>query len=79
MIGRGNDSKEERTGERGSNTIIVGQKKIIRIMNFEEPNSHTEPLFAQLQFLKTCDMHELQPLSFMYDCQNHLAPTHFHL
>ena len=47
-------------------------------MNFKEPNSHTEPLFAQLQFLKIRDMHELQLLSFMYDCQNHLAPTHFH-
>ena len=58
--------------------IIVSQKKILRIMNFKEPNSHTEPLFAQLQFLKIRDMHELQLLSFMYDCQNHLAPTHFH-
>ena len=43
-------------------------------MNFKEPNSHTEPL----QFLKIRDMHELQLLSFMHDCQNHLAPTHFH-
>ena len=47
-------------------------------MNFKELNSHTEQLFAQLQFPKIRDMHELQPLSFMYDCQNHLAPTHFH-
>ena len=23
-------------------------------------------------------MYEFQLLSFMYDCQNHLAPTHFH-
>ena len=60
--------------------LIVSQKKIIRIMNFKEPNSHTEPLFAQLQFLKVHDtcICELQLLSFMYDCQNHLAPTHSH-
>ena len=45
---------------------------------FKEPNSHTEPLFDQLQFLKIRDIHEFQLLSFMYDCQNHLAPTHFH-
>ena len=51
--------------------IMVSQKKILRIMNFKEPNSHTESLFAQLQFLKIRDMHELQLLSFMYDCQNH--------
>ena len=56
--------------------IIVNQKKILRIMNFKEPNSHTDSLFAQLQFLKIRDVHEL--LSFMYDCQNHLAPPHFH-
>ena len=60
-------------------SFIVSEKKIIRIMNFKEPNSHTEPLFAQLQFLKIRDMHELQLLSFMYDRQNHLAPAHFHL
>ena len=58
--------------------INVSQKKIVRIMNFKEPNSHTEPLFAQLRFLKIRDIHELQLLSFMYDCQNHLAPTHSH-
>ena len=46
-------------------------------MNFKMPNSHTGPLFAQLQFLKMCDVHELQLLSFMCVCQNHLAPTHF--
>ena len=39
--------------------LIVNQKKILRIMNFKEPNSHTEPLFTQLQFLKICDMIEL--------------------
>ena len=58
-----------------SHKSIVSQKKILRIINFKEPNSHTEPLFAQLQFLKIRDMHELQLLSFMYDYQNHLAPT----
>ena len=58
--------------------IIVSQKKIILIINFKESNYHTEPLFAQLQFLKICDIHELQLLLFMYDCQNHLAPTHFY-
>ena len=54
--------------------IIVSQKKIIRVMNFKESNSHTEPLFTQLQILKIRHMHELSLLSFMY----HLAPTHFH-
>ena len=47
-------------------------------MNFKESNSHTEPIFAQLQFLKIRDIDKLQFLSFMFDCQNRSAPTHFH-
>ena len=39
--------------------IIVSQKKSLRIMNFKEPNFHTEPLFSQLQLLKIRDMHKL--------------------
>ena len=58
--------------------IIVSQKKIVRVMCFEKPAAHTEPLFKRLQFLKVRDLHELQLLSFTYDCQNKLAPVHFH-
>ena len=47
-------------------------------MCFEEPTAHTEPLFKKLQFLKVRDIHELQLLSFIYDCQNKIAPAHFH-
>ena len=58
--------------------LIISQKKIVRIMCFEEPTAHTEPLFKKLQFLKVRDIHELQLLSFIYDCQNKIAPAHFH-
>ena len=47
-------------------------------MCFEKPAAHTEPLFTRLQFLKVRNIHELQLLSFTYDCQNKLAPVHFH-
>ena len=60
------------------NPLIISQKKIVRIMCFEEPTAHTEPLFKKLQFLKVRDIHELQLLSFIYDCQNKIAPAHFH-
>ena len=47
-------------------------------MCFEKPATHSEPLFKRLQLLKVRDIHELQLLSFPYDCQNKLAPVHFH-
>ena len=57
--------------------IIVIQKKIIRVICFREPTVHAEPLFKELNLLKICKIHELQLLSFVYDFQNNIAPTHF--
>ena len=45
--------------------VIVRQKKIVRILCFEEPAAHTEPLFKQLQFLKVRDTHELELLHLL--------------
>ena len=58
--------------------IIVSQKKIIRIICFREPTARAEPLFKELNLLKIREIHELQLLSFVWDCQNNIAPTHFH-
>ena len=47
-------------------------------MCFEEPTAHIEPLFKKLQLPKVSEIYELQLLSFIYDCQNKIAPAHFH-
>ena len=39
---------------------------------------HSDPIFANLEFLKIDDIRQLQLLSFAYDCQNKLVPVHFY-
>ena len=39
---------------------------------------HSDPTFANLEFLKIDGIRQLQLLSFVHDCQNKLAPVHFH-
>ena len=58
--------------------IIVSQKKIITLICFRDPTAHAEHLFKELNLLKIHKIHELQILSFVYDCQNNIAPTRFH-
>ena len=47
------------------NPLIISKKKVVRMMCFEEPTAHTEPLFKELQFLEVREIHELQLLSFI--------------
>ena len=58
--------------------ILVLQKKIIKVMTFNKQNAHTTHIFASLEFLKFDDIRQLHLLSFVYDCQNKLAPIYFH-
>ena len=52
------------------------QKKIIRVMAFK--NKHSNPIFSKLELLKIEDIRQLQLLSFVFDCQNKIAPVYFH-
>ena len=47
-------------------------------MTFNKMNAHTNPIFIQLEFLKTEDIRQFQLLSFVYDCLNKTAPVFFH-
>ena len=58
-------------------TFLI-QKKIIRVMTFNKVTEHSNPIFARLEFLKIQDIHQLQLLSFVYDCLNKTAPVYFH-
>ena len=46
------------------------------MMTFNKQNTHTTHIFASLEFLKFDDICQLQLLSFVYDCQNKLAPIY---
>ena len=47
-------------------------------MTFNKMNTHTNPIFILLDFLKIEDIRPLQLLSFVYDCLNKTAPVFFH-
>ena len=42
------------------------QKRVVRIMTFSDPRSHTEPLFKSLRLLKFSDITRLEIVSFVY-------------
>ena len=42
------------------------QKRVVRIMTFSEPRSHSEPLLKSLRLLKFSDIIHLEILSFVY-------------
>ena len=47
-------------------------------MTFKKETAFSTPIFSDLEFLKMDDIRQLQLLSFVYDCQNKLAPSYFH-
>ena len=52
-------------------------EKVVRAMIFSDPFAHSLPLFFELQILKLDDIYHLYVSSFVYKCQNNLAPNHF--
>ena len=47
-------------------------------MTFNKQTAHSTHIFAKIQLLKINYIYHLQLLTFVYDCQNKLAPTDFH-
>ena len=45
---------------------------------FNKRTAHSTLIFANIQLLKIDDIRQFQLLTFVYDCQNKLAPTYFH-
>ena len=56
---------------------IFLQNKNVRVMTFVSRIDHSDPIFANLEFLKFNGIRQLQLLSFVYDCQNKLAPDEY--
>ena len=53
------------------------QKRILKIITFNEITAPSGPLFDSLQILKLNDLFQLQVASFVYECINSLAPIYF--
>ena len=58
-------------------SITVLQKKILKIITFNEITAPAGPLFDSLQILKLNDLFQLQVASFVYECIDSLAPIYF--
>ena len=46
-------------------------------MTYSDLTAHSLPLFSNLKLLKVDDLYKLSISSFVYECHNNLAPTHF--
>ena len=57
--------------------IIILQKKVIRIINFQPINFHTSPLFKQNSILKFQDKICLENILFISKSLNNLSPSVF--
>ena len=57
--------------------ILILQKKIIRIITFNEVTAPSGPLFDILQILKLNDIIFIHIVSFVYECAHNLAPALF--
>ena len=59
--------------------LVKLQKKAIRSITCSRYNTHTDPIFKQLTFLKLNDIYPLQQLKLMYKLQNHTLPFYFNI
>ena len=57
--------------------VQITQKNVVRAMTFSNLTAHSLPLFSNLKLLKVDDLYKLSISSFVYECHNNLAPTHF--
>ena len=57
--------------------IVILQKRVVRIFNFQPRNFHTSPLFKQNSILKFQDKICQQNISFVSTSLNNLSPSIF--
>ena len=58
-------------------SLIITQKRAIRICTFSHPRDHSAPLFARLNTLTLSDINTLQTAMFLYKFINNLLPRTF--
>jgi hypothetical protein len=63
--------------ENSIKNVVILQKKVIRIINFSEYNSHTSELFKKLELMKFKDIVFLQYALFMYQFHHKIIPAVF--
>ena len=57
--------------------IFVLQKKVLKSITFNDITSPAMPIFRNLELLTLAEIHNLQVVSFVYECVNGLSPSYF--
>ena len=57
--------------------IFVLQKKVLKSITFNDIASPAMPIFRNLELLTLADIHNLQVVTFVYECVNGLSPSYF--
>ena len=57
--------------------ILKLQKKTVRIITLSKYNSHSDPIFKRLDFLKVDDLFKLQQLKLYYNYSHYNVPIYF--
>ena len=50
--------------------LVRLQKRVVRAISFKDIYAHSTPLFYKLKLLELFDIHTLNLLSLVYECQN---------
>ena len=53
------------------NTIHLLQKKVVRLVTFNDPTSHSLPLFKELEILTMFDVYKVETSKFVFESLNH--------
>ena len=59
------------------NRIVILQKRIVRIISKVKFDSHTNPLYKELNILKFYDICKLQMGQFLFPWENNSLPNYF--
>ena len=54
------------------------QKKVVRLMTFSDPLSHSLPLFKELEILTISEVFKMETSKFVFESLNHINPSQFH-
>ena len=60
------------------NKIYILQKKVVRLMTFSDPLSHSLPLFKELEILTILEVFKMETSKFVFESLNHINPSQFH-
>ena len=60
------------------NKIYILQKKVVRLMTFSDPLSHSLPLFKELEILTISKVFKMETSKFVFESLNHINPSQFH-